>query len=99
MEIVKLVVHKRDQAGKGIARRLRRAGQLPAVLYGNGTTLAIALAEKDLVHIRQSEAGENTILDLLSKAIPRRAVRPSCVKCRLTPSAVPCCTRIFIAWI
>ena len=63
MESVKLVVHKRDQAGKGMARRLRRGGQLPAVLYGNGATLAIALAEKDLVHIRQSEAGENTILD------------------------------------
>ena len=63
MESVKLVVHKRDQAGKGVARRLRRAGQLPAVLYGNGATLVIALAEKDLVHIRQSEAGENTILD------------------------------------
>ena len=63
MESAKLVVHKRDQAGKGVARRLRRAGQLPAVLYGNGATLAIALAEKDLVHIRQSEAGENTILD------------------------------------
>jgi large subunit ribosomal protein L25 len=63
MEIVKLVVQKRDQAGKGMARRLRRAGQLPAVVYGNGTTLAIALAEKDLAHIRQSVAGENTILD------------------------------------
>jgi large subunit ribosomal protein L25 len=63
MEIAKLVVHRRDQAGKGVARRLRRAGQLPAVLYGNGPTLAIALAEKDLVHIQQSEAGENTILD------------------------------------
>ena len=46
-----------------MARRLRRAGQLPAVLYGNGTTLAIALAEKDLVHIQQSEAGENSVLD------------------------------------
>jgi large subunit ribosomal protein L25 len=63
MESAKLVVHRRDQAGKGVARRLRRAGQLPAVLYGNGPTLAIALAEKDLVYIQQSEAGENTILD------------------------------------
>jgi len=35
MEIVKLVVQKRHQAGKGVARRLRRAGQLPAVVYGN----------------------------------------------------------------
>jgi large subunit ribosomal protein L25 len=63
MEIVKLVVQKRDQAGKGVARRLRSAGQLPAVVYGHGATLAIALAEKDLTQIRQSEAGENTILD------------------------------------
>jgi len=63
METVKLVVHKRDKSGKGVARQLRRAGQLPAVVYGNGSTLAIALAEKDLAKIRQSEAGENTILD------------------------------------
>ena len=65
MEIVKLVVQKRHQAGKGVARRLRRAGQLPAVVYGNGTTLVIALAEKDLAHIQQSVAGENTILDFV----------------------------------
>ena len=65
MEIIKLVVQKRYQAGKGVARRLRRAGQLPAVVYGNGTTLAIALAEKDLAHIQQSVAGENTILDFV----------------------------------
>lgn len=65
MEIVKLVVQKRHQAGKGVARRLRRAGQLPAVVYGNGTTLAIALTEKDLAHIQHSVAGENTILDFV----------------------------------
>jgi len=65
METVKLVVQKRHQAGKGFARRLRRAGQLPAVVYGHGTTVAIALGEKDLVRIQQSEAGTNTILDLV----------------------------------
>jgi len=63
METVKLVVHKRSQTGKGVARQLRRAGQLPAVLYGHGATVAIAFSEKDLVHIQQSGAGENTILD------------------------------------
>ena len=57
METVRLVVQKRHQAGKGVARRLRRAGQLPAVLYGHGSTVAIALGEKDLVSIQQSEAG------------------------------------------
>ena len=65
METVKLVVQRRHQAGKGVARRLRRNGQLPAVVYGHGTTVTIALDEKDLLSIQQSEAGENTILDLM----------------------------------
>jgi len=70
METVRLVVQKRHQAGKGIARQLRRAGQLPAVVYGHGTTVAIALGEKDLVSIQQSEAGENTIVDLVIEGQP-----------------------------
>lgn len=65
METVRLVVQQRHQAGKGVARRLRRAGQLPAVLYGRGATVTIALSEKDLARIQQSEAGENTLLDLV----------------------------------
>jgi len=65
METVRLVVQKRHRGGKGMARRLRRAGQLPAVLYGNGDSVPIAFSEKDLVSIRQSEAGENTILDVV----------------------------------
>jgi large subunit ribosomal protein L25 len=70
METVRLVVQKRHQTGKGVARRLRRAGQLPAVLYGHGSTVAIALEEKDLVRIEQSEAGENTIVDLVIEGEP-----------------------------
>ena len=65
METVKLVVQRRHQAGKGVARQLRRGGQLPAVVYGHGATVPIALEAKDLVSIQQSEAGENTILDLV----------------------------------
>ena len=65
METVQLVVQQRHQAGKGVARRLRRAGQLPAVVYGHGTTVPIALDAKELLSIQQSEAGENTILDLV----------------------------------
>jgi large subunit ribosomal protein L25 len=65
MESVKLVVQRRHRAGKGVARQLRRAGQLPAVVYGNGATVSIAVVEKDLLAIRQSESGENTILDVV----------------------------------
>ncbi|CAM5790157.1 50S ribosomal protein L25/general stress protein Ctc [Cellulomonas persica] len=37
MSEVKLAATARTEFGKGAARRLRRAGQIPAVLYGHGT--------------------------------------------------------------
>ena len=43
METMRLVAHKRQEVGKGVARRLRRAGKLPAVLYGHGESEAIAV--------------------------------------------------------
>jgi len=99
MEIGEACGAKRHQAGKGVARRLRRAGQLPAVVYGNGTTVAIALAEKDLTHIQQSEAGENTILDFVIEGDTPESCQPSCARCRYTPSVARRCMRIFIVWI
>jgi len=65
MEVVKLVAQPRLDKGKGPARRLRQAGKLPAVLYGHGQSEAIAITPEALVQIRQSESGENTILELL----------------------------------
>jgi large subunit ribosomal protein L25 len=63
METVQIAAAKRHLAGKGVARQLRRAGQLPAVLYGNGETVAITIAGDDLERIRKSESGENTIVE------------------------------------
>ncbi len=34
---IKLVAESRDEFGKGASRRIRRAGKVPAVLYGHGT--------------------------------------------------------------
>jgi large subunit ribosomal protein L25 len=34
---VHIAAHTREEFGKGAARRIRRAGQVPAVLYGHGT--------------------------------------------------------------
>jgi large subunit ribosomal protein L25 len=65
MEVVKVVVQQRHETGKGPARRLRRAGQLPAVLYGHGETEILSMTQESLGRIRQSEAGENAILELM----------------------------------
>jgi len=70
MEVVKVVAQPRQERGKGPARRLRQAGKLPAVLYGHGETESLAIVEETLVNIWQSEAGENTILELMIEGEP-----------------------------
>lgn len=65
METVRLMALSRKETGKGVARRLRRAGKLPAVLYGHGMSTVLAVDDKELWNIRQSEAGANTIIDLV----------------------------------
>lgn len=70
MEVVKVVAQQRRERGKGPARRLRQAGKLPAVLYGHGETESLAIVEETLVNIWQSEAGENTILELMIEGEP-----------------------------
>src|SRR3954447_14521758 len=57
----------RETFGKNEARRTRREGKVPAVLYGggNGTTaMPIAVPPKALLKILHSEAGQNTLIAL-----------------------------------
>ncbi len=56
----------RDSFGKNEARRTRRDGKVPAVLYGGdgkGAT-PISVAPKALSKILHSEAGQNTLIAL-----------------------------------
>ena len=56
----------RDTFGKNEARRTRREGRVPAVLYGGdgkGAT-PIAVAPKALLKILHSESGQNTLISL-----------------------------------
>jgi large subunit ribosomal protein L25 len=55
----------RQADGKNVARRARRAGQLPAVVYGaRKEPVTVALDPKKIARILHSETGHNTILDL-----------------------------------
>lgn len=61
-----LVVEVRERAGKGVARKLRQAGRVPAVLYGrNMKTVSLTLDPRRLDRlIHESDAGMNTLIDL-----------------------------------
>jgi len=61
----KLVAEKREGTGKGVARRLRASGRVPAVLYGHGMQPAsISVDSKELYHLLH-HGGANVLIDLV----------------------------------
>src|SRR6516165_2738658 len=55
----------RTDRGKNAARRLRREGLVPGVVYGGkGENVAVAVDPKALQRVLRSEAGRNSILKL-----------------------------------
>ena len=62
----KLKADKREQSGKGVARKLRAAGRVPGVLYGHGMDpLPLAVDSKDLYHVLHTGAGSNVLVGLV----------------------------------
>ena len=56
---------KRETFGKNASRVVRRAGRVPAILYGPGLdNVALTLDKKDMFSILKSETGENTLFVL-----------------------------------
>lgn len=61
----KLVAEIREEAGKGVARKLRAAGRVPGVLYGKGVDpVALSVDGRDLIHVFHTGAGTNVLIDL-----------------------------------
>ncbi|TVT21999.1 50S ribosomal protein L25/general stress protein Ctc [Amycolatopsis rhizosphaerae] len=64
MSEVRLSVEPRTEFGKGAARRTRRAGKIPAVLYGHGTDPRhLALPALEFARVIR-ENGSNAVLTL-----------------------------------
>ena len=63
---LKLKAEKREESGKGAARKLRAVGRVPAVLYGHGVgPIHVSVDAKDLFHLLHGSAGTNVLVDLL----------------------------------
>jgi large subunit ribosomal protein L25 len=81
---VRIIAEPRTEFGKGGARRTRRAGKVPAVLYGHGTAPRhISLPGREFEHALRTD-GANVLLSLeidggdelaLPKSIQRNPVR------------------------
>ena len=78
---VRITAEQRTEFGKGFARRTRRAGKVPAVLYGHGEAPRhLALPARELAHAFKGEAGANVLLRLelaesAELALPRQVQR------------------------
>ncbi len=57
-----LEVEKRDEAGKGIARQLRRQGKIPGVIYGGGKSEFFALEHNVARKLVLSQVGHTGLL-------------------------------------
>ncbi|TKB49470.1 50S ribosomal protein L25/general stress protein Ctc [Ferrimonas sediminicola] len=73
MSELTLDAHKRTEQGTGASRRLRRQGQVPAILYGGGEeSLAITLSHDQLVKAQELESFFSQVikLNLDGKPVP-----------------------------
>lgn len=65
MAEVKLKAVKRDDTGKGSARRARAEGLVPAIVYGQGMEpISISVNRREFVTALQTDAGMNVLLNL-----------------------------------
>ncbi len=65
-ERIKLQVRERERKGSAEARRLRKEGLIPGVLYGNGKQPhAICVPERELRRVLTGSSGLHAILDVV----------------------------------
>jgi large subunit ribosomal protein L25 len=61
----KLTAERRADHGKGVARKLRAAGRIPAVLYGHDQeTQSLSVDGHDMFKVLHTSAGANVLVDL-----------------------------------
>lgn len=75
-----LTVESREGGGKGPARQLRRAGRVPAVLYGQGECLLLSVKPDELVKILRSQAGSTALISLTINGAKSKAKRTALLR-------------------
>ena len=76
MKRVDLEIAGRKSAGKGVARKLRRQGRLPGVLYHQGSAVSVSVDFELMTRLLQTSAGEHALFNL---AVTGEGFKRSCV--------------------
>jgi large subunit ribosomal protein L25 len=89
MAEVTLVAEVGRKTGKSAARKARREGKVPAIVYGlGGEPMAVAVPDRELSHILHAPGGANTLINLeidgkrelvLARQVQRHPVRHTLV--------------------
>ncbi|MEQ1793366.1 MAG: 50S ribosomal protein L25 [Nitrospira sp.] len=75
-----LAVTVREQAGKGVARQLRKNGKIPAVLYGQGECVLLTANPDELVKILKAQAGSTVLISLTVDGAKAKAKRTALLR-------------------
>ncbi len=64
-EVLRIEAEPREVFGKNAARRMRHAGRIPGVVYGDqGPALPVIVDPKEVLRVLHSDAGQNAIFNL-----------------------------------
>ena len=80
MEKIALTAQVREKAGKGVARGLRRNKMVPAILYSHGKSTPIAMGDKDVTKVLNTEGGEHALINLKLEGSKGAADRLALIK-------------------
>jgi large subunit ribosomal protein L25 len=64
MNMQELTIKRREGTGKSVVRKLRRAGAVPAILYGGATPQAITVDPRAVLRIIHGHEGSTQLLSL-----------------------------------
>ena len=72
---IKFKATKRDAQGTGASRRLRRAGQIPGIIYGGaGEAQPVSMDHNELFHLLRKEAFHASVLSIEVDGAKQNAV-------------------------
>ncbi|MCX5833938.1 MAG: 50S ribosomal protein L25/general stress protein Ctc [Deltaproteobacteria bacterium] len=81
MEVLELKAQVRKGSGKGVSRKLRASGSIPAVLYGSGSdSTSLSIRSVDFVDLLRTEKGEAGFIKLIIQGEGKSLEKLSLIK-------------------